>query len=1555
MRFCLHAPSNQCSSDCPCKLIHFPPIPPQILKNMRHPLNPVKANHPASPLRHFFRSLAVSCLGLAAFAFVQQTSRSHAQLLSVDINGSARSDTTAPGFAKWDLTTSASTFVASFTNYVYTYDPDSGLPIATNIGSVIGCKLQQLTPPGSATAYLRGEYSNKDGNTTSADPNVGWRLAMDGCRVWWKDDAIPTDMPWTNNGSFSLTISNLSAGLHTITTYHNDIWGKSPPPAWHGADTLSKCIISANGVPVYTNVPTLYATNDSKCGFAFFTISNSFDGQPLVLAFEPDHSSVLDFVILNGFEIDRPSPPGTTASALFPINGNEHAFANNDLPLPGTANAGYLTLEWQPAGFAISNHVYFGTNQLAVLNATTASPEFKLASIATPGGTNTMAVTNLNSALTYYWRVDQSNVSNGETNLVKGTVWKFRTRHLAFPGAEGYGRFSRGGRGGVVIEVTNLNDSGPGSYRAAVQASGPRTVVFKVAGLIRLNGPCVIGNGYLTVAGQTAPGDGISLSNWRAGMSGANDVTMRFMRMRLGDWVQQAMDGIGLGNSTHSIIDHTSLAWTMDEATSSRQSGRVGSESAMITFQNNLIAEPLQFSYHYDGSNRDYYEPHAFAGSISGEIGSYHHNLIAHSTDRNWSLAGGLDQSQKYAGSLDIRNNVVYNWSGRTTDGGVARLNYVNNYYKSYPTDPGAKWFLRLDTLVPAWGPEVVYMSGNVMNGVNGQGDVFTDNWANGGFSNGSGVESQVRTNSEIFPSYVTTQTASNAYKVVLSDAGCNLPLSDALDVRIVGEVLDRTTHYIGTNANPYIINGVVQLRSGVNRPGFIDSQTDVRDFQSTNASLPNYSPNAPWQTYLTYNVPVDTDHDGMPDWWERIKGFNTNSPAADFSDSNGDPDEDGYTNLEDYLNWLAKPNFVCTNGTPISIDLTRFTRGFTNLSPVYAVFSSVNGTASIIGNGQTAQFVPATTVSALGGFYFKVTDNTGFSYTNLVNIRIVGDDTPPSSAPDAPTGLNATAGDTQVNLSWTASATATSYIIKRSTVNGGPYTSVVTNAATSYANTGLANGTTYYYVVSAVNVVGESADSSQVSATPQLAVPAIPTGLGVTAGNAQVSLSWSAASGATSYIIKRSTTSGSGYVNIATNATTTFTNTGLANGITYYFVVSGLNAAGESANSSQASTTPFVPVPASLAATGGNGQVTLNWTASVGATGYVVKRSTTSGSGYINIATNATTTFTNTGLANGVTYYFVVSALTAGGESANSVQASATAGTVGAIAIIDPPNAVVTGSSATTVTTPVTVSPGANTLVVLINNMKETATGPWTVTWNGQTLANAVCLQSGSTGAKSTIYYLYNPTTDGLPHNLAVTFTAGATAYHIQYFTLSGVNTSVAPLTRSANASGTTQTFTIASCPLNGLAALNAVNSSSGTTTTALTAYGSGTPTVTNITGNSPSCSIGYAQNIAAGTDTFTATASVSGKFAFTAAVFTPGVSVAPAQPPTLGIRVQSGALFVELTGESGRSLSVQSKTNLTDSWTTWTNVTGSGTMQLLPMNGLTNQSPRYFRAFAQ
>jgi alpha-N-arabinofuranosidase len=209
-------------------------------------------------------------------------------------------------------------------------------------------------------------------------------------------------------------------------------------------------------------------------------------------------------------------------------------------------------------------------------------------------------------------------------------------------------------------------------------------------------------------------------------------------------------------------------------------------------------------------------------------------------------------------------------------------------------------------------------------------------------------------------------------------------------------------------------------------------------------------------------------------------------------------------------------------------------------------------------------------------------------------NVTVPGWPPPPA----APTGLTATAGNAQVGLSWSASATATNYYVKRSTTSGSGYVNIATNASLAFTNTGLNNGTTYYYVVSAVNAYGESTNSTEVSATP-LAPPAAPTGLAATAGDSKVALNWSASATATNYYVKRSLTSGSGYATIATNASLTFTNSyGLNNGTLYYFVVSALNGSGEGANSTEASARPTSSEPTQLSfGTAGN-QLQLNWPA---------------------------------------------------------------------------------------------------------------------------------------------------------------------------------------------------------------------------------------------------------------------------------------------------------------------------------------------------------------------
>jgi fibronectin type 3 domain-containing protein len=270
------------------------------------------------------------------------------------------------------------------------------------------------------------------------------------------------------------------------------------------------------------------------------------------------------------------------------------------------------------------------------------------------------------------------------------------------------------------------------------------------------------------------------------------------------------------------------------------------------------------------------------------------------------------------------------------------------------------------------------------------------------------------------------------------------------------------------------------------------------------------------------------------------------------------------------------------------------------------------------------------------------------------------------SQTPPVPTGLAASAANAQVNLTWNASAGATGYYIKRSTISGSE-AQIAAQAGTTYADNAVTNGTKYYYVVSAYNSYGQSANSAEVSATPVAPPPpAAPTGLTATPGNAKVVLAWTAATGATSYNVKRSTTNGSGYAKIGSSTTAGFTDTGLTNGTTYYYVVSAVNASGEGPNSSQASATPVAPAtppaaPTGLIATAGNAQISLTWNASSGATSYNVKRSATTGGPYTVVKSPTVTNYTDPGLTNGTAYFYVVSGVNAVGEGANSTQATAT------------------------------------------------------------------------------------------------------------------------------------------------------------------------------------------------------------------------------------------------------------------------------------------------------
>jgi len=388
-------------------------------------------------------------------------------------------------------------------------------------------------------------------------------------------------------------------------------------------------------------------------------------------------------------------------------------------------------------------------------------------------------------------------------------------------------------------------------------------VVFDVSGLITLESKLIIRKEYsnLTVAGQTAPGKGICLRKFNFGMLGAEDVIVRYIRVRPGNISGTTLDGMGMASSQNCIIDHCSISWTLDEAFSSR-----GARN--ITLQRTLISEALNAAGHRK------YPPgteHGYAASIGGDIGSFHHNLLAHCAGRNWSLAGGLVKStNEYAGRLDIRNNVVFNWKNRTTDGGAHEVNFVNNYYKP---GPATKLFTVLNPQYANFpGSQRYFMSGNVMPGYFGPGEQEKGRRA-GTEKGGQLPDYSPWAAAEFFPSLVKTQSAEEALESVLADVGCSLPALDQHDRRIVEEVRRGEARYRGSKTA---------------LPGLPDSQEDVGGWED----YPEMHREAGW----------DEDGDGMPGAWELRYGLNPKDPADGNKDLNGD----GYTNLEKYLNELT-------------------------------------------------------------------------------------------------------------------------------------------------------------------------------------------------------------------------------------------------------------------------------------------------------------------------------------------------------------------------------------------------------------------------------------------------------------------------------------------------------------------------------------------------------------------------------------------------------------------------------------------------------------------------
>ena len=430
---------------------------------------------------------------------------------------------------------------------------------------------------------------------------------------------------------------------------------------------------------------------------------------------------------------------------------------------------------------------------------------------------------------------------------------------LAFPGAEGFGRFATGGRGGDVYVVTNLNDSGAGSLREGIRsASGPRTIVFETSGTIELRSRLTLDKSAVTIAGQTAPGDGITLKDFTFQIKNATNVLVRYLRVRLGDehkarGAKGGDDALNTEDIDRVILDHCSLSWAIDGTHDLRRGGNV-------TVQWCILSEALNQSLHNKGE-------HAMCASyrdLSGNI-SLHHNFYSTCRDRHPTLGSAQAGSPEYI--VDFRNNVDYNWSATGTANFADHfVNCINNLWRPGPMSDPAK----LPIAIKGGQPDMAkgHMSGNVFDE---RPDLTRDNYAALDFHRwlheGSnykyrGTLTDWKTDQapDLGDNMPQTQSAEAAAKLVLAQAGASLH-RDAVDQRVTEDVRNR-------------------------RGRLLDSQTEVGG----------------WPELHRAPAPVDRDRDGMADAWELAHGLNPTDPT----DRNADRDGDGYTNLEEYLNSLV-------------------------------------------------------------------------------------------------------------------------------------------------------------------------------------------------------------------------------------------------------------------------------------------------------------------------------------------------------------------------------------------------------------------------------------------------------------------------------------------------------------------------------------------------------------------------------------------------------------------------------------------------------------------------
>jgi pectate lyase len=430
----------------------------------------------------------------------------------------------------------------------------------------------------------------------------------------------------------------------------------------------------------------------------------------------------------------------------------------------------------------------------------------------------------------------------------------------AFPGAEGGGKFTTGGRAGAVYFVTSLGDANTGdaatregTLRWCLGRSGAKTIVFRVSGIIHLTSQLNISSNT-TIAGQTAPGDGICLADNTTRLNGDN-IIVRYLRFRMGDEKNVENDAFWGREHKNIIIDHCSMSWSTDECASFY-------DNTDFTLQWCLLSESLRVSVHGKGT-------HGYGGIWGGHTASFHHNLFAHHDSRNPRMCGARYSNRADLELVDFRNNVIYNWGGNSGYAGEGgSYNFINNYYKPGPASSNRTRIFqpyaddgKNSQAAGVWGK--FYVDGNYMSG---SAAVTNDNWQGITPNSSSKNKNELKATVPFEVPVVTTHSASITYSKVRELVGASL-VRDVVDERIIREVTDSTYTYTGSKGSTR---------------GLIDSQADVGG----------------WPAYNSNPAPEDADRDGIPDGW-----LAQNYPGKQANDLN----EGGYTYLEVYLNSLVQ------------------------------------------------------------------------------------------------------------------------------------------------------------------------------------------------------------------------------------------------------------------------------------------------------------------------------------------------------------------------------------------------------------------------------------------------------------------------------------------------------------------------------------------------------------------------------------------------------------------------------------------------------------------------